>query len=347
MKPPASPRFLFAIRRAPLVLLLPALSAACGGTVFTSPDGGTSNDGGVAGAGGTAGSGAGKGGAGGNGPGGAGGGGVGGTLGGAGGSFGGIGGAGGDFAGSGGAAGAGAFGGSGGSGGGGPAACSLPIQSGPCDAYVPSWWHNPSTGVCEPFIYGGCEGNENRFASREACLDACHGLGPDYDACMSPTDCQLVPAGCCGGCEPVDARTFVAINGQAVSKYQGVGRCGLVDCAACPAPQPGVATSQYFVPTCRSGQCTVVDIRETPLTGCMLDSDCVLRFGANCCEGCGGELVALNKNENTDLANLVCGSPVSCPACFPMIPPGNSTSCVSGRCTVNAAACTAEHPCPL
>src|SRR4051812_35523582 len=43
------------------------------------------------------------------------------------------------------------------------AICKLPRESGNCDAYIPSYWHNPATGVCEPFVYGGCGGNANRF----------------------------------------------------------------------------------------------------------------------------------------------------------------------------------------
>ncbi|KAL1419903.1 hypothetical protein MTO96_004654 [Rhipicephalus appendiculatus] len=30
-----------------------------------------------------------------------------------------------------------------------------------------------SSGTCRNFIYGGCQGNENRFSSREECLQTC------------------------------------------------------------------------------------------------------------------------------------------------------------------------------
>ena len=65
-----------------------------------------------------------------------------------------------------------------------PARCSLPSETGNCDAYFPAYFHNPVTGVCEPFVYGGCGGNDNRFETREACQAACRGGTPDMDACV-------------------------------------------------------------------------------------------------------------------------------------------------------------------
>ena len=38
---------------------------------------------------------------------------------------------------------------------------------------MPRWAHNPETHECEAFIYGGCGGNDNRFASEEQCEQAC------------------------------------------------------------------------------------------------------------------------------------------------------------------------------
>jgi hypothetical protein len=53
--------------------------------------------------------------------------------------------------------------------------CSLPADSGPCEAYMPSWYFNSETGQCEEFIYGGCEGNDNRFSTLEECSGVCGG----------------------------------------------------------------------------------------------------------------------------------------------------------------------------
>lgn len=65
--------------------------------------------------------------------------------------------------------------------GGGGAACGLPFDSGPCEAAFPVWAFVPALGACFPHTYGGCEGNDNRFDTREACESAC----PITGACPS------------------------------------------------------------------------------------------------------------------------------------------------------------------
>lgn len=51
--------------------------------------------------------------------------------------------------------------------------CSLPQVVGPCEAAIPRYWFNAASGRCEFFIYGGCGGNANNFASLEACIASC------------------------------------------------------------------------------------------------------------------------------------------------------------------------------
>jgi len=51
--------------------------------------------------------------------------------------------------------------------------CSLPVEVGPCRGYFPKWFYNSTSQRCEKFIYGGCQGNENRFETRELCESAC------------------------------------------------------------------------------------------------------------------------------------------------------------------------------
>jgi hypothetical protein len=53
------------------------------------------------------------------------------------------------------------------------ATCELPAETGHCRAAIPRWYHNSTTGECESFIYGGCGGNENNFATQEECEAAC------------------------------------------------------------------------------------------------------------------------------------------------------------------------------
>jgi len=53
------------------------------------------------------------------------------------------------------------------------AVCNLPPEIGPCDAYFPRYYYNSTTRSCEPFIYGGCSGNDNRFTTVAECEAQC------------------------------------------------------------------------------------------------------------------------------------------------------------------------------
>ncbi|XP_022817148.1 PI-stichotoxin-She2b-like [Spodoptera litura] len=52
--------------------------------------------------------------------------------------------------------------------------CLQPTDPGICFGYMPRFTFNNANGRCEPFVYGGCLGNENRFATLESCQAACH-----------------------------------------------------------------------------------------------------------------------------------------------------------------------------
>ncbi|KAH8283629.1 hypothetical protein KR018_010042, partial [Drosophila ironensis] len=51
--------------------------------------------------------------------------------------------------------------------------CLQPTISGRCFGYVESYAYNPIKRHCEPFIYGGCGGNDNRFATKAECEFSC------------------------------------------------------------------------------------------------------------------------------------------------------------------------------
>lgn len=71
-----------------------------------------------------------------------------------------------------------------------PDFCSLPYDTGPCDAAMPSYYFDPSTGRCELFSYGGCEGNANRFSTETECLATCGDI--------AQTECPMtMPTGAC------------------------------------------------------------------------------------------------------------------------------------------------------
>ncbi|XP_029954560.1 WAP, Kazal, immunoglobulin, Kunitz and NTR domain-containing protein 2-like [Salarias fasciatus] len=51
--------------------------------------------------------------------------------------------------------------------------CGLPSLQGPCKAYEPRWAYSGALRQCQSFVYGGCEGNDNNFESKEACEETC------------------------------------------------------------------------------------------------------------------------------------------------------------------------------
>jgi Kunitz/Bovine pancreatic trypsin inhibitor domain len=211
-------------------------------------------------------------------------------------------------------------------------ACSLPKQPGNCDAYAPSFWHNPTTGVCEPFVYGGCGGNDNRYGSREACLAACPGGGADWGACKLDEDCAATTLSCCEPCEPVDITQLVVVNNAHESDQENLYCAAVGACAPCPSVGELVATRKYFKPVCVSGQCSLIDVRQTQLTDCGNDADCGTRDSLGCGGGCGSTgFVAVNKN-----ANFCDTMDISCPICTGGTPIGLTATCNQGKCSLSA-----------
>lgn len=79
------------------------------------------------------------------------------------------------------------------------AACGLPFEAGPCDAAIPVY--ASVGGACVPRVYGGCQGNDNRFTTLEECLVACEGR-PVPNGCPAGRIAQEICLACglAGGC---------------------------------------------------------------------------------------------------------------------------------------------------
>ena len=85
--------------------------------------------------------------------------------------------------------------------------CSLPLETGPCEAAIARYGFNPKTQRCESFVYGGCAGNGNNFETFEACTAAC-GLANESGCPGGMPDNGTT---CAGPSHPCD--------------YSGVNRC--------------------------------------------------------------------------------------------------------------------------
>jgi hypothetical protein len=51
--------------------------------------------------------------------------------------------------------------------------CRLPMDVGPCRERYDRWYFDSERSTCQPFVYGGCAGNMNRFKSFESCTTFC------------------------------------------------------------------------------------------------------------------------------------------------------------------------------
>ncbi|XP_011359236.1 protein AMBP [Pteropus vampyrus] len=60
------------------------------------------------------------------------------------------------------------------------AACNLPIVRGPCHSDNQLWAFDAVQGKCVLFVYGGCQGNGNKFYSEKECKEYC-GVPGDGD----------------------------------------------------------------------------------------------------------------------------------------------------------------------
>lgn len=49
----------------------------------------------------------------------------------------------------------------------------LPEEHGPCKGEFQRWRYEQMKGMCIPFLYGGCRGNRNNFATDTECLAQC------------------------------------------------------------------------------------------------------------------------------------------------------------------------------
>ncbi|XP_059155169.1 kunitz-like toxin PcKuz3 [Physella acuta] len=54
-----------------------------------------------------------------------------------------------------------------------PVDCTLAPEPGQCKLYVEQYYFDTTTHNCQPFIYGGCGGNSNKFDTLEECENRC------------------------------------------------------------------------------------------------------------------------------------------------------------------------------
>ena len=51
--------------------------------------------------------------------------------------------------------------------------CNMVMDSGPCHARISRYHYDATDEYCKHFVFGGCKGNTNNFASKITCLKTC------------------------------------------------------------------------------------------------------------------------------------------------------------------------------
>jgi Kunitz/Bovine pancreatic trypsin inhibitor domain/von Willebrand factor type C domain len=133
--------------------------------------------------------------------------------------------------------------------------CELPPETGRCRATVERWYYDPTSGRCETFTYGGCEGNANNFEMQMACEEACGPLAGGATACE--VGGKVYPSGTGGIADPFSCNECTCNDGAL--------GCTKIACPKdCPAgTTPGKSCSQ----------CGPADGCEVVRTGCLPECD--------------------------------------------------------------------------
>lgn len=154
----------------------------------------------------------------------------------------------------------------------------------------------------------------------------------DYAACAMPGECLALVPGCCSICGTPKLADVVGVNADQVDAFRAATCTRDASCPECPE-----TADPNLVAFCESDRCAPRDLRLDPMSACVRDEDCTLRY-ADCCEPCTEQpasLVALAKLYTALYADEVCRPKQSCPACAVAYPPGWSSTCGGdGHCHV-------------
>lgn len=143
-----------------------------------------------------------------------------------------------------------------------PMVCLQPPVVGPCKAHLETWYYNHYTDKCEIFYYGGCSGNENNFATKEACEAACRPTAPPCPEIMCGVGCDLVVGrDGCNTCSCNNSCPTVRCSRQCQYGVQkdanGCNSCDCVDpCISVTCPYGYVCTYKQE-PVCEDDICQI------------------------------------------------------------------------------------------
>lgn len=90
--------------------------------------------------------------------------------------------------------------------------CYRPAEAGNCYERTSRWYYNHQEGHCDEFIYTGCGGNDNNFASEEECQNACDAVA---DTCALPP--------IAGNCNDISTRWYFDRSSGRCSEFEFTG----------------------------------------------------------------------------------------------------------------------------
>ncbi len=125
--------------------------------------------------------------------------------------------------------------------------CTLPLDPGPCEAAIPRYYFEEG-GRCLEFMYGGCEGNENNFATLEECDAECQRYADVCYSCEADGVCGEALSDC-SNCPPDRLAQGDACVEQGLHCYF-LPACGATDCI-CTAGPSGTLTWECSTNACR------------------------------------------------------------------------------------------------
>ncbi|XP_017062546.1 papilin isoform X2 [Drosophila ficusphila] len=178
--------------------------------------------------------------------------------------------------------------------------CFLPSESGNCYNNETRWFYNSQEGLCDEFVYSGCGGNANNYATEEECQSECN------DA---QTTCALPPVrGRCrelslrwyfdertGGCHEFEFTGCRGNRNNFVSERECLSFCR--GQAPQPEPQPPAPTNPVCSQPPEAGEC------DNRTTAWFYDNE-NMACTAFTYTGCGGNE---NRFETRDQCERQCG----------------------------------------
>jgi hypothetical protein len=211
--------------------------------------------------------------------------------------------------------------------------CALPADPGPCDAAIERWYSDPDTGHCRRFVYGGCGGNANNFATLAECEGACL----DVPRCRQPAD----P----GPCKAAVPRWYHDATTGRCERFVWGGCAGndnnfrtLAECErSCGACSDSLCEAGQVCQLYRDPACLEKKKRCERICGEGCDEPCgVVPFCADTCRD-----VRCIAGHHCELVDVACGRGPCPPVarCIPDVPPAcAAVQCASFQeCEVDAS----------